>query len=141
MTDLSTLLTPSQSKILPVPNELVRDVAEIPLLLTIAGNEDNSDILKSRRPLVLNPDDLIGKTFLCEREDDGTIHRAEVIERIYTADNMADQYLVKFRADREQVLNYNTVIDSLNKQVDREVNDPESVYSFKAMQDHRKKGN
>ena len=125
---------------MPVRNDLVRDAAGIPLLRTITDNEDNSDILESRRSLVLNPDDLIGKTFLCEREDDGTIHRAEVIERIHTADDMADQYLVKFGADRAEVLNYNTVIDSLNKQVDLEVNDPESIYSFKAIQHHRKKG-
>ena len=85
-------------------------------------------------------DNLIGKTFLHKHENDGTIHRAEVIKRIETADDVADQYLVKIGEDRDEVLNYNTVIDSLNKQIERELNNQESVYSFKNTLEHRNKG-
>ena len=137
---LSNLLTPSQSELMPIPNDLKKNANEIPLQLTLNGNENNTDIPESLSTTFFDHDNLIGKTFLHKHEDDGTIHRAEVIKRIETADDVADQYLVKIGEDRDEVLNYNTVIDSLNKQIERELNDQESVYSFKNILEHRKKG-
>ncbi len=48
------------------------------------------------------------KTFLRERDVDGTIHRAEIIQRIKDSESVTDQYLVKFGdGEREEVMGYN----------------------------------
>ena len=137
--DLSQLLNASQTETQPLPFSLMRDAAEIPLLLTLA-DDDKDPLIPSTRTHFMNPDELIGKTFLREREDDGTIHRAKIMQRIENADNISDQYLVKVGKDREEVMNYNSIIDLLNKQIYRKESNPDNAYSFKSIKDHKKTG-
>lgn len=42
--------------------------------------------------LTIDPIDIIGKTFLMEREIDGSLHRAEVMKQIETHEGKIDQY-------------------------------------------------
>jgi len=65
---------------------LLRDASESGILSRISTNRVN----------YFNPDELVGKTFLRERDADGTIHRAEIIGRIENSESITDQYLVKF---------------------------------------------
>ena len=72
-------LNEAQSETQPVSGALLRDSSEIPIVL-----ESESDIqdpnIPSQRSHFFDPDELVGKIFLCEREVDGTIHRAKITE-------------------------------------------------------------
>ena len=135
--DLSQLLNAYQSEMQPLLFSLMRDAAEIPFLLNIA-TENSDPLIPSTRTHFIDPDKLIGKTFLQEYEVDGTIYRAKIMQCIKNADNVSDQYLVKFGEDREEVMNYNAIVDLLNKQIDREESDPDILYSFKSIKDHKR---
>ena len=57
------------------PNLLSRDALDLDILLNSDSDNPNSEI-PTNRVHYFNPDELIGKTFLRERDVDGTIHRA-----------------------------------------------------------------
>ena len=129
-----------QADLQPIPGALLRDSAEIPILLECQSESKRPDV-PSKRATYFDPDSLIGKTFLQYREVDDTIHRAKVIERIENAEAVMDQYLIEYGdGERTEVINYNALVDALNKQIDKEMNDPDGVYAFKSISDHRKKG-
>ena len=75
------LLSEAQSETQPVPKALLRDSSEIPLVLeSEADIQEGEGEIPSQRAHFFDPDELIGKTFLRERETDGTVHRAEITE-------------------------------------------------------------
>ena len=138
---LQSLLTDSQSKTQPAPPNVVADTSnmpEVPFALKSSEDLPDNDVPATRAHF-FDPDKLIGKTFLRESEVDGTIHRAEIMERIQNAENVADQYLVKFGdGTRDEVMNYSAIVDLLNKQIDREMEDESAAYTFKGISNHRK---
>ena len=137
--NIDTFLNLSKLETQPKPNNLMRDTAETPSLLTNINEQDETQIPVTRARF-FEPDDLIGKIYLCERKVDGTIHRGKIVERIENSEAITDQYLVKFGdGEQEEVMNY--IVDLFNKQIDREINDPDAVYSFKRISDHCKQGN
>ena len=54
---------------------------------------DAVDVTQRNLPTI-NPVVLIGKTFLKQRDIDGTLHRAEVLRRVETIDGETEQFLV-----------------------------------------------
>ena len=104
---LEDLLSESQMETLPIPNVLQRDASEIPLQLTSASDDDFNitEIPKNRRGY-FDLSQLIGKSFLREKKDDGANHRAQIIERIETVDDVAYQYLVKMGAASQTTFIY-----------------------------------
>ena len=85
-----------------LPKLLLRDASEPGILSEIPTN----------RVHYFNPNELVGKTFLRERDADGTIHRAEIIVRIENSESIPDQYLVKFGdGEREEVMSCNAIVD------------------------------
>ena len=134
------LLTEAQSETQPVPGALLRDSAEIPIVLESEDEVQEQGEIPSKRAHFFDPDELIGKTFLREREIDGTVHRAEITERIQNSEAVADQYLVTFGdGQRTEVMNYNAIVDLMNKQIEVESEDPDSAYTFKEISDHHYK--
>ena len=88
----------------------------------------------------IRPEDLIGKTFLRQREVDGARHRAEVLKRIKDVDDGIEQFLVSFGdGQREEIMTYNAVIDQLKKQarIEQEHGEDELFYSFRSIEGHR----
>ena len=57
---------------------------EVPLVLESSEALTDNDVPTTRAHF-FDPDALIGKTFLREREVDGTIHKAEIMDRIQNA--------------------------------------------------------
>jgi len=72
-----------------LPNLLRRDASEPGIHLNSVSDNPNSEI-STNRVHYFNPDEFIGKTFLRERAVDGTIHRAEIIERIKNSESITD---------------------------------------------------
>jgi hypothetical protein len=92
----------------------------------------------------VDPMDLIGKTFLLERDVDGTIHRAEVISRVEYVDGETEQFLVKFGdGQREDIMTYDAIIEALDRQLQREADatNDDQYLIFTEVKGHRKIGN
>ena len=107
---------------------------------TITSVSDHIDPSVLKLPN-LNPDELIGKTFLRKQDIDGSIHRAEVMKRINTIDGEVDQFLVSLGdGTREDIMTYNAILDQIEKQarMEQDVGEDEIYYGFKAIGDHRK---
>ena len=137
--DLNKVLNEAQCETQPIPGTLLRDSTEIPLVLESASESQEPEV-PSQRTYFFDPDKLVGKTFLCEREVDGTVYRSEIIERVENAEAVTDQFLISFSdGERTEIMNYNAIVNLMNKQVENELDDPESAYTFKAISDHRKK--
>ena len=96
----------------------------------------NSTIATTRAHC-FNPDKLIAKTFLCERDVNGTIHRTEIVEYDKHSELITDQCQVKFGdGEREEVMTYNAIVNHLTKQIDKEEEGPDSIFSFKCISNH-----
>ena len=89
----------------------------------------------------IDPDNIIGTTFLREREVDGSVHRAEVIKRLENMDGQTDQYLVSLGdGKRQDVMTYGEIIDIIERQNADEIADEDKFWSYKAISGHRKVG-
>ena len=104
---------------------------------------------KEGQPLpTFDPLKIIGMSFLRDRDVDGTIHRAEVIEQL-PLDDVEDedsiQYVVKLGGGaREDVMTYGQIVNALTKQYERDyetMENGERHWTFRTIGDHRKKGN
>ena len=84
-----------QLELQPIPDIPLRGVANIPLILE-TGSDHGKPLIPSQHTHFFDPDELVGKTFLCQWDVGGTIHRAKIIERIENTEAVADQYLVQF---------------------------------------------
>jgi len=129
------------------------DGANPNLRLSTSGGEEKSHFYPTLSDFVdpselklptVDPMDLIGRTFLLDRETDGTVHRAEVIRRAESVDGETDQFLVRLGdGRREDIMTYDAVVEALDRQLQREANttDDEKLWLFKDVKDHRKVGN
>ena len=91
-----------------------------------------------------DPADLIGRTFLLPRGEDGTLHRAEVMRRADSiAQDVEEMFVVRI-ADGKQTdtLTYDAVVQGIHEQLEREAtqSDEERHWLFKEVKDHRKAG-
>ncbi len=110
--------------------------------VTLSSFAEVVDPTQLRLP-TLDPLDLIGRTFLRERDVDGTIHRAEVIKRIEGLDDATDQFLVRLGdGTREDVMTYDAVVHALDQQLLREANqsEEEKIWIFHEVMSHRRNG-
>ncbi len=73
------------------------------------------------RPLAnFTTDDLIGRSYLSQSEEDGTRRRIKIIEQLDDVDGILanDPNMIKFRANTddgtiEEIITYNQIIDKL----------------------------
>ena len=60
------------------------------------------------------------------------MHLAKITEQVENAEATANQYPVTFGDDqRTEVMNYNAVVDLMNKQIEIETKDPSAIIVLK----------
>jgi hypothetical protein len=85
------------------------DVETVPRFETTKSEVVDPSVLKL--PTV-DLNELIGRTFLLEREADGTVHRAEVIRREESIDGVTEQLVVRLGdGKRQDIMTYNAVVE------------------------------
>ena len=92
-----------------------------------------------------SPSEIIGRTFLLPRGEDGSLHRAEVLRRADSvADDVEEMFVVRI-ADGKQtdILTYDAIVQGISDQLEREADQSEEdrYWLFKEVKDHRKAGN
>jgi hypothetical protein len=98
--------------------------------------------LSERNLPTVDPIEIIGRTFLLDREVDGTVHCAEVLCRVEQVDGETEQYLVRLGdGPRQELMTYDAIIDALDHQLEREAgtDDDERLWIFKEVKDHQSK--
>ena len=137
------------------PNLRASAAADAP----IDGETTKPTVVSSDGQLpIFNPLNIVGLTYLQEREVDGSVHRAKVVEQVtseddYDKDEGLDEngepandewrkYRVQFGdGTREEILTYNQILNHLEKQHARDVKrelDGERFWIFKEILDHWK---
>jgi hypothetical protein len=88
---------------------------------------------------IIDANDLIGRTYLNESEEDGTRHRLRIIERLdqHDADIANDPSMIRFRATNdletfEEVVTYRQILDKLEGD-----DGDDGEWKFKAIDDHQ----
>jgi hypothetical protein len=107
------------------PPELYASEQPAPEPITLSSFAGFMDPMQLRLSTV-NPLDLVGRTFLREKNVDGTIHDAKVIKRKEGLDDATDHFLVRLGDEtREDVITYDAVVHALDQQLLREANQAE----------------
>ena len=91
------------------------------------------------RAINFSPDDLVGRTFLKQPEEDGTRFRARIVRKIIEMDENEEKikFLVKLPdQDQDEILAYNKILDIIQDQYDNEQNDPGQKWIFKGITAH-----
>ena len=91
----------------------------------------------------INPENMVGMTFLREQEVDGPIYRAEVVKRLEKDDADREQFLVSLGdGKRQEVLEYHALLEILKKHTAEEEgqDNNDKLYAFYEVEGHRKKG-
>ena len=114
------------------------------------GNLDTNDgYTPSHKQIygnVFDPDELIGKTYLMDKQDNGERFRAKVVSKIIEQHENAQKglkdlgktkFIVSIENQPNQIVDYNTVLDHVNSQLEKETNDDETFYNFKAIVGHQ----
>lgn len=90
-------------------------------------------------PPVFNPEDLIGRTFLMDKQDNGEIHRARIVQMIedHESDVKDNPTMIKFRLSvnndaAEEVITYNQLLQYLSHDDENEV-----VWKFRRIVSHQ----
>jgi hypothetical protein len=113
------------------------------------NNDDDDDedvpnpivrgVVADRRMAIIDANDLIGRTFLNEPEEDGTRHRMKIIERLdqHDADIANDPSMIRFRATNdhdtvEEIVTYRQILDKLEGE-----DGDDGEWHFKAIDDHQ----
>ena len=91
------------------------------------------------RAITFSPDDLVGRTFLKQPEEDGTRFRARIVRKIIEMDDNEEKikFLVKLPdEDQDEILAYNEILDIIQDQYDDEQNNPDQKWTFKGITAH-----
>ena len=91
------------------------------------------------RAATFTPDDLLGRTFLMQPEEDGQRFRARIVKKINEMDNNEEKtkFLCKLDSeDYDVIMDYNDILDLVERQYEEEINDPERLWTFKRILAH-----
>ena len=101
----------------------------------LTGQHDTSNLQLPK----FSPDELIGKTFVCEM-DDGNTYRAQIIQKIldHDAENHQNiKFLVKLGdGDFDEIITYNTLSNIIENQLDQQANNADAIWIFKGIKSH-----
>ena len=89
--------------------------------------------------ITFSPDDLVGRTFLKQPEEDGWRSRARIVHKIIELEDNEEtiKFLVKLpEEDQDEILAYNEIIDIIADQYDEELQDTERKWMFKGITAH-----
>ena len=100
---------------------------------------DDEDILKQNQMPVFNPNDLVGRTFLMDQQEDGQRHRARIVQAIEDLEAQVEKNTdrIKFRVsvnedEFEDVLTYNEVLRHIKKDEESDI-----LWKFKCITAHQ----
>jgi Reverse transcriptase (RNA-dependent DNA polymerase) len=90
-------------------------------------------------PPVFNPEELIGRTFLLDKQENGEVHRAKIVQLIedHESDVKDNPTMIKFRLSinndaAEEIITYNRLLDYLAQDEENEV-----VWKFRRIVSHQ----
>ena len=146
------VLSSDTKKILYRSQIRAHDSTDLNLRAELFGGEDTptSKFIKSRvdrdgestqlSTPVFNPEDLVGRTFLLDKEDDGQRHRAKIVELIEDFENDVNQNptLIKFVCKHvdgdkaEEIITYNQMLDFIARDEDTDI-----TWKFKRIVSHQ----
>ena len=89
--------------------------------------------------ITFSPDDLVGRTFLKQPEEDGRRSRACIVRKIIELEDNEEKikFLVKLpEEDQDEISAYNEIIDIIADQYDEELQDTERKWMFKGITAH-----
>ena len=89
--------------------------------------------------ITFSPDDLVGRTFLKQPEEDGQHFWARIVHKIIEMEENEEK--IKFLAklpdeEQDEIMAYNDIIDIIADQYDDELNNPERKWLFKGITAH-----
>ena len=112
---------------------------------TLSSDLTNHDITTqdppppSQPPPVFNPEELIGRTFLMDKQENGEVHRARIVQMIedHESDVKDNPTMIKFRLSinndaAEEIITYNRLLDYLSRDDENEV-----VWKFRRIVSHQ----
>ena len=112
------------------------DETEKPIKSIVKSKEYS---LPNVRAKTFSPDDLIGRTFLKQPEEDGQRFRARIVRKIIEMDENEEKikFLVKLPdEEQDEIMAYNEIIDIIADQYEEEQRDPERLWLFKSILAH-----
>jgi Reverse transcriptase (RNA-dependent DNA polymerase) len=90
-------------------------------------------------PPVFNPEELIGRTFLMDKQENGEVHRARIVQMIedHESDVKDNPTMIKFRLSinndaAEEIITYNRLLDYLTRDDESDV-----VWKFRRIVSHQ----
>lgn len=103
-------------------------------------DKESGEIEHDVTPSMVHVDtsDLVGKTFLMDKHDDGTRHRARIVEMIkdhqYATQNSNEHTRFKLRVNEkyDEIMSYGEILDHINKDEEQEV-----LWRFKRISGHQ----
>ena len=85
----------------------------------------------------IDPDELIGRTYLQDVDDNGERHRAKIAQKLIERDKETQAARIKFLVTYEghdksdEIVDYTHVVDHIQKQVELDNDPSEQFYKFK----------
>jgi hypothetical protein len=105
---------------------------------------DGSPSVKRRRMVTIDPNDLIGRTFLKDCEEDGQRFRARVVRAVIDKEDelkKGSEYM-KFifevpNSTVDEILTYNEILNYIETEENEIQNDTEQLYKFRRISAHQ----
>ena len=98
----------------------------------------DGDLPNTYKMPVVNPTDLVGRSFLMDEQPDGTRFRAKVVSALQQHEHDLDahptrrQFICRINGDKEEIISYNEILNYLNRDAEDEV-----LWKFKYITGHQ----
>ena len=127
----------------------LKEIIKSPHRTEIGGKDTSDGETPTHKQVfgkVFDPDELIGRTYLMDKEENGERFRAKIVSKIIEQHENAQQglkdlgkikFLVNIENQPDQIVDYNTVIDHITSQLEDEQSPEEVYYKFKAIVGHQ----
>ena len=112
----------------------------------VEGDKPIKSIIKSKeytlsvvRVITFSPEDLVGRTFLKQADEDGWCSRARIVRKVIELEDNKEKirFLVKLpEEDQDEILAYNEIIDIIADQYNEELQNTERKWMFKGITAH-----
>ena len=127
----------------------LKEIIKSPHRTEIGGKDTSDGETPTHKQVfgkVFDPDELIGRTYLMDKEENGERFRAKIVSKIIEQHENAQQglkdlgkikFLVNIENQPDQIVDYNTVIDHITSQLEDEQSPEEVYHKFKAIVGHQ----
>ena len=93
---------------------------------------------------VFKPDDLINRTYVTERDEEGQSFRAKIVEKIIERDHARDndpakiKFLVRMEGDKaDEIISYHQALDYVTEEIDKDLNPDRKIWQFEEIVGHQ----